>query len=79
MLFMSLMLTALSRMIRDTMPEVIVRFPADELLVTYAGEQLTFLVLAFDLILTYLHDIGGRVAPTKTLCFSTVPAFRHFF
>ena len=76
MLFMSLLLTALSRMIKQVIPTVIMRFLADDLLVTYVGEQLAILMRAFDLILTYLHDIGGRVAPKKSLCFSTIPSFR---
>ena len=40
------------------------------------GEQLCIIIQTFDLILQYLHDIGGKVAPEKSLCFSTVPDFR---
>ena len=61
MLFMSLLLTALSRMIKQCFPAIVIRFLADDLLVTYVGEQLCVIIQAFNLILEYLHDIGGKV------------------
>ena len=76
MLFMSFFLTSLSRTIKQSVPAVVIRFLADYLLVTYVGEQLCVIIQAFNRILEYLHDIGGKVAPKKALCFSTVPDFR---
>ena len=50
----------------------------DILLLTKGGRALHLFHEAFNLTTVHLHDLGGKVAPAKSLVFSTIVRYRHW-
>ena len=50
----------------------------DILLLTKGGRALNLFHEAFNLTMVHLHDLGGKVAPAKSLLFATCVRHRHW-
>ena len=51
---------------------------ADDILITYKGNDIGIFVAAFDAIHLFLHVLGAKIAPKKSFVFSTDRKFRQW-